>query len=197
MYLAAQGDNPFGSTFALLPGPARHRRTRRPDQDPGPDRRRSDHRADHHRLQRHAAVPLRRPDPEVPLSGPRAPLVNPPTCGTQTIGVEVASYAQPQNPVDVSNTYEVSEGPNGTPCPPDSARRPFPPRFSGGTLNPVAGAYSPFLFRLSRDDDEQELSQVTTVLPPGLVAKIAGIPFCPDAAIASISTAEGAGAAES
>ena len=40
MYLAAQGDNPFGSTFASDPGHPRHRRTRRPDQDSGADRRR-------------------------------------------------------------------------------------------------------------------------------------------------------------
>ncbi len=129
-------------------------------------------------------------------SGPRAPLVSPPSCGPQTIGVEVASYAQPQNPVDASNHYDVTEGPNGMPCPPDSARRSFHPAFSGGTLNPVAGAYSPFLFRLSRSDDEQELSQVTTTLPKGLVAKIAGVPFCPNQAIASISTAEGTGRSE-
>jgi hypothetical protein len=66
----------------------------------------------------------------------------------------------------------------------------------GGTLNPSAGAYSPFVFRLSRGDDEQELSQVTTILPEGLLAKIAGIPACPDAAISSISTTEGTGAGE-
>jgi hypothetical protein len=195
MYLAAQGDNPFGSTFALLlvihdteergalikiPG--------RIDVDPVSGQ----------------IVTTFNDTPQFPFddltlkfrSGPRAPLVSPPTCGKQTIGVEVASYAQPQNPVDVSNTYNVSEGPNGTPCPPDSAHRSFHPSFSGGTLNPVAGAYSPFLFRLSRNDDEQELSQVTTVLPPGLVAKIAGIPFCPDQAIASISTELGTGAQE-
>jgi hypothetical protein len=129
-------------------------------------------------------------------SGPRAPLVNPPSCGTQTIGVKVASYAQPDAPVDVSNTYQVTEGPNGTACPPDPARRPFHPRVENGTVNPSAGTYSPFVFRLAREDQEQELSQVTTILPPGLVAKIAGIPSCSDAAIASISTAEGTGAAE-
>jgi hypothetical protein len=49
---------------------------------------------------------------------------------------------------------------------------------------------------MTRSDDEQELSQVSTVLPPGLVAKIAGVPLCPEQAIASISTAEGAGRAE-
>jgi hypothetical protein len=195
MYLAAQGDNPFGSTFAAylvlhdteergalikIPG--------RIDVDPVSGQ----------------IVTTFEDTPQFPFddltlkfrSGPRAPLVSPPTCGKQVIGIEVASYARPQEPVDASNTYEVTEGPNGTPCPPDSARRSFSPKFSGGTLNPVAGAYSPFLFRLSRDDQEQELSQVTTVLPPGLLAKIAGVPYCPAQAIASISTAEGAGAQE-
>jgi hypothetical protein len=195
MYLAAQGDNPFGSTFALLlvledteergvlikiPG--------RLDVDPNTGQ----------------IVTVFDDLPQFPFddmtlkfrSGPRAPLVSPPTCGKQTIGIEVASYAQPQNPVDASNTYQVTEGPNGTPCPPESARRPFHPDFSAGTLNPVAGAYSTFLFRMSRSDDEQELSQVSTTLPPGLVARIAGTSLCPDAAINSISTALGSGRAE-
>jgi uncharacterized repeat protein (TIGR01451 family) len=195
MYLAAQGDNPFGSLFALylvlhdteergalikIPG--------RIDVDPASGQ----------------ITTIFDELPQFPFddmvlkfrSGPRAPLVSPPTCGTQTIGVEIASYAQPQHPVDASNTYQVTEGPNGTPCPPDSAHRSFGPKFSGGTLNPTAGSYSPFLFRLSREDQEQELSQATAVLPPGLLAKIAGIPFCPEQAIASISTAEGTGTSE-
>jgi hypothetical protein len=195
MYLAAQRDNPYGSTFALLlvlhdteergalikiPG--------RIDVDPNTGQ----------------ITSVFQDTPQFPFddmtlkfrSGPRAPLVSPPTCGTQTIGIEVASYARPQEPVDASNTYQVTEGPNGTPCPPESAKRPFHPTFSGGTLNPVAGTYSPFLFRMTRTDDEQELSQVSAILPPGLVAKIAGVSLCPDQAIASISTAEGTGASE-
>jgi hypothetical protein len=195
MYLAAQGDNPFGSTFALLlvlhdveergvlvkiPG--------RIDVDPTTGQ----------------IVTVFEDTPQFPFddltlkfrSGPRAPLVSPPTCGTQTIGVEVASYAQPQNPVDAANTYQVTEGPNGTPCPPESAGRPFHPTFSGGTLNPAAGSFSTFLFRMTRGDDEQELSQVSAQLPPGLLAKIAGIPYCPNQAIASISTDLGTGRAE-
>jgi hypothetical protein len=195
MYLAAQGDNPFGSTFALIL--VLHDTEERGALIKIPGKIEVDE-------QTGQITTVFNDTPQFPFddltlkfrSGPRAPLVSPPTCGKQTIGVEVASYAQPQNPVDASNTYDVTEGPNGTPCPPDSARRPFHPSFSGGTLNPVAGAYSPFLFRLSREDSEQELSQVTTVLPPGLVAKIAGIPFCPDQAIASISTELGTGASE-
>jgi hypothetical protein len=195
MYLAAQGNNPFHSTFALymaihdteergalikIPG--------RIDVDPTTGQ----------------ITTVFDDLPQFPFddftlkfrSGPRAPLVSPPACGTHEIEVQVASYAQPTNPIDASNAYKVTEGPGGTPCPPSSANRPFAPKFSGGTLNPVAGSYSPFLFRLSREDSEQELSQVTTALPQGLVAKIAGIPFCPEAAIASISAAEGAGQGE-
>lgn len=192
MYLAAQNDNPFGSTFALLL--VIHDTEERGALIKIPGKIEVDEKTGQ-------ITTVFNDTPQFPFddltlkfrSGPRAPLVSPPTCGKQTIGVEVASYAQPQNPVDASNTYDVTEGPNGTPCPPDSAHRGFHPSFSGGTLNPVAGAYSPFLFRLSREDSEQELSQVTTTLPEGLLAKIAGVPACPDQSIASISSALGTG----
>ena len=195
MYLAAQGDNPFGSTFALLL--VLHDTEERGALIKIPGRIDVD-------AQTGQITTVFNDTPQFPFddltlkfrSGPRAPLVSPPTCGKQTIGIEVASYAEPQDPVDASNTYEVTEGPNGTPCPPDSARRSFTPKFSAGTLNPVAGRYSPFLFRMTRSDDEQELSQVTSILPPGLLAKIAGIPYCPEQAIASISTELGTGASE-
>ncbi len=195
MYLASQRDNPFNSTFALYMAIEDTEERGALVKIPG--------RIDVHPVTGQITTSF--DDlPQFPFddftlkfrSGPRAPLVSPPACGSHKIEVEVASYAQPTKGVDASNTYQVSEGPGGTPCPPDSAGRPFSPDFSGGTLNPVAGSYSTFLFRLSREDTEQELSQVTTVLPQGLVAKIAGIPFCPEAAIASISKAEGAGKGE-
>jgi hypothetical protein len=192
MYLAAQNDNPFGSTFALLL--VLHDTEERGALIKIPGKIEVDESTGQ-------ITTVFNDTPQFPFddltlkfrSGPRAPLVSPPSCGEQTIGVEVASYAQPQKPVDASNHYDVTEGPNGTPCPPDVPHRPFHPSFSGGTLNPVAGSYSTFLFRLSREDQEQELSQVTTTLPEGLVAKIAGVAECPDESIASISTALGTG----
>ncbi len=195
MYLAAQGDNPFGSTFALIL--VLHDTEERGALIKIPGKIEVDETTGR-------ITTVFNDTPQFPFddltlkfrSGPRAPLVSPPSCGKQTIGVEVASYAEPQNPVDASNTYDVTEGPNGTPCPPESAKRPFHPTFTGGTLNPVAGSYSTFLFRMTRSDDEQELSQVTTMLPEGLVAKIAGVPFCPNESIASISTALGTGRSE-
>jgi hypothetical protein len=195
MFLARQGENPFGTLFALyltvhdteergvllkIPG--------RIDVDPDSGQ----ITASFDRL------------PQFPFddftlkfrSGPRAPLVNPPTCGTHEISVRVASYAQPNAPVDASNSYRVSEGPGGGGCESEQARLPFAPKFNGGSLNPIAGAYSTFLFRLSRSDAEQELERVTTFLPPGLLAKIAGIPFCSPEAIASISSELGTSAGE-
>jgi hypothetical protein len=67
-----------------------------------------------------------------------------------------------------------------------------------GTVSPAAGSYSPFVFRLTRSDDDQEFSQVGVKLPSGLAAKLAGISVCPDAAIAGAEsrTREGDGALE-
>jgi hypothetical protein len=195
MYLAKQGDNPFGSTFAMymavhdleergilvkIPG--------RIDLDPATGQ----------------IVTTFDDLPQFPFddftlsfrSGQRAPLMNPPSCGTQRIGIEVASYAQPNDPVDASNTYEVSEGSGGSPCPASLGSRPFDPQMDAGTLNPAAGRFSPFSFEITRTDAEQDISKVTTVLPPGLTAKLAGVSQCPDSAIAQISTAEGTGQAE-
>lgn len=195
MYLAAQSDNPFGSTFALYLVLEDTEERGALIKIPG--------RVDVHPTTGQITTTFSE-TPQFPFdeltlkfrSGPRAPLVNPPSCGAHEIDVQIFSYAQPQEKIDLSNTYQVSEGPNGAPCPPNPVNRPFGPRFDAGTLNPVAGAYSPFLFRLAREDQEQELSAVTALLPQGLVAKVAGVPFCTEAAIASISGALGAARGE-
>jgi hypothetical protein len=72
----------------------------------------------------------------------------------------------------------------------------FTPALSAGTASAAAGQYSPLLVRVSRADGTQQLSSVAARFPKGLLAKLAGIPYCPDATLASVSTAEGAGAAE-
>ncbi len=129
-------------------------------------------------------------------SGQRAPLINPPSCGTQLISAQIASYAQPGNAVDASGTYKVIEGSKGAPCPAGLGSAPFSPTMSAGTVNPDAGKYSPFVFRLTREDQEQEISRITATLPPGELAKISGVSECSDAAIASVSEALGSGQSE-
>ncbi len=125
--------------------------------------------------------------------GARAGLVNPTTCGQKTIRAEFFSWAQPQTPKVVENSYTITNKPDGSACVSNLAGRPFKPVMSAGTANPLGGAYSPFAFRLTRTDDDQEFSQIEVKLPQGLVAKFAGVSICSDAAIAQAEGRTGAG----
>jgi hypothetical protein len=68
----------------------------------------------------------------------------------------------------------------------------FSPSFIAGVSNPVAGAFSPFTLSFSRNDGEEELSGLQVKLPPGLVARLAGVTQCSDAQIAKAEHGSGA-----
>src|SRR6266516_3512993 len=116
--------------------------------------------------------------------GVRAGLVNPSTCGKKTITAEFFTWQDPSTPHTVKNSYEITERPDGSPCVNSLGERPFKPALTAGTLNNTAGAYSPFVMRLTRADDDQEFSQLGVTLPPGLAAKFAGVAQCSDTGIA-------------
>jgi hypothetical protein len=134
--------------------------------------------------------------PEVPLSeitvrfreGPRSPLVTPPLCGTYETGA-LLYPSSGAAPVPTTSSFTISSGPNGTGCPPGA--RPFAPGFEAGSLNNNAGTYSPFYMRLTRKDGEQDMTRFDSVLPPGVTGKIAGVPRCPDSAIAAAKAKTG------
>ncbi len=123
-------------------------------------------------------------------SGPSAPLVNPTTCGTYTTTTELTPWSAPASgpPASPSSSFVINQG-----CG-DAAR--FNPSLQAGTVNPLAGGYSPFQLNVSREDGSAELSTITAKLPAGLVAKLAGIPYCSDQALGAVPTAEGTGAAQ-
>ncbi len=141
-----------------------------------------------------------RDSPQLPFShyrlhfdgGPRAPLITPPTCGTFTTHSSFSGWANPDQAAHPEDSFQISEGPNGTPCSASPAQRPFAPGFEAGTLNPLAGAFSPFVLKLSRSDGMQELASLETTLPPGMIGRLAGIPYCPEAALAAASHNGGA-----
>jgi hypothetical protein len=124
-------------------------------------------------------------------SGSRAPLVNPAFCGTQSISAHMSSWAQSNNPVDLSSTYQITEGANGAPCPLGGALA-FNPGLVAGALDNVAGSYSPLGVRLSRNDGEQEITGFAATLPAGVTASLTGVPFCPETAIAIARSKTGA-----
>jgi uncharacterized repeat protein (TIGR01451 family) len=119
------------------------------------------------------------------FGGPRAPLRTPAACGTYTTDATLAPWSG--NPAaHLQSSFGVTQGCGGG----------FDPKLSAGTENPLAAAFSPFSLRLSRDDASQELAGLRLTVPPGLVASLKDIPYCPDATLDAISGALGTGAAQ-
>jgi hypothetical protein len=116
--------------------------------------------------------------------GQRSPLATPRTCGTYTTNAVFTPWANPDTTVSTSSSFQITEGVGGGPCP-SGGNPPFKPGLDAGTLNNAAGRYSPFNLRLTRNDGEQEFTHFSIKLPPGILGKLAGVPFCPDAAIAA------------
>jgi hypothetical protein len=131
-------------------------------------------------------------------SGNRAPLITPPTCGTFTSEALLYPYANPGAPVPSTASFSIGSGAGGGACASSAAQLPNKQSFSAGTENPKAGAYSPFILMLSREDGTQQLRSISATLPPGLIGKLAGIPYCSDAQIAQAAGrgGEGEGGAE-
>jgi hypothetical protein len=121
--------------------------------------------------------------------GQRSPLATPPACGQVHTDADLTPWRDASLVRHFSLPAAISPGIGGGPCPAGLA--PFSPRASGGTLNSHAGSYSPFYLHLTRTDAEQEITSYSAILPPGLLGKIAGVPYCPDSAIAAAALRSG------
>jgi hypothetical protein len=113
--------------------------------------------------------------------GQRSPLATPPSCGQISTEADFTPWRDPNLVRHESLPAAIAAGVGGGPCP--SGLAPFAPEAKGGMLNSRAGAYTPFYMRLSRNVDEQEIVSYSAQFPPGLLGKIANIPYCPEAAI--------------
>jgi hypothetical protein len=110
--------------------------------------------------------------------GPRATLANPQTCSMFTSAAELEPWSHIPAPGEAHGTPNVTLEPSFTIS---GCENRFSPAFTVGTINPQAGAFSPFTLTFSRHDGEQDLSGVTVAMPPGLLGKIADIPECAEA----------------
>jgi hypothetical protein len=130
--------------------------------------------------------------------GPRAPLITPQTCGEYRTVAKLYPYSSPSSVVERTVPFRITSGANGGACASSEAQLPAKPTLEAGSTSPLAGAYAPFVFRIKRADGEQRISAVTATLPTGLLARLNGVPFCSDAAIANAAsrTQEGGGALE-
>jgi hypothetical protein len=130
--------------------------------------------------------------------GPRAPLITPQLCGTYTTQVKLYPFSDPGSSVERMAPFRVTTGAGGGGCAPSEAQLPNNPTLEAGTIAPLAGAYSPFVFKLSRFDGSLRFGGLQVTLPKGLTAKLAGVPYCsePQIAAATARNREGEGALE-
>jgi hypothetical protein len=117
--------------------------------------------------------------------GPKAALVSPARCGEYATAADFTPWASPSIPdVDQNPAFKVTAGAAGAPCP-AAGPLPFTPSLVAGTTNPVGGASSSFVLKVSEPDDQQNITAIDATLPPGQLAKLAGVALCPEAAAPS------------
>jgi hypothetical protein len=119
------------------------------------------------------------------FGGARGALISPLTCGTHTTTTDLVPWSTPEGAdAHPQSSFQTSTEPGGGACPTSEATAPNAPTVSAGTETAQAGAYSPFVLKLSRADGSQRLTGIDTTLPEGLTGKLAGIPECGGAQIA-------------
>jgi hypothetical protein len=123
--------------------------------------------------------------------GQRSTLVSPPTCGTYKSDLALSSWAEPTVFRHEASSFAISRGEAGGLCPPGGAPA-FHPGLLAGSINPQAAAYTPLYLRMTRTDSEQEITGYSASFPPGLLAKVAGVARCPEAAIEAAKHRSGA-----
>jgi hypothetical protein len=192
VYLAKQGNNPFGSLIAIyivLEDPQTGivvKLAARVSPDPVTGQ----------------LTTMVTESPQVPVEdfqfdffeGARAPLRTPMACGGYATTTTMVPWTAPEGAnASPASSFQITGGPTG-PCPSGALE----PSLSAGLANATAGAYSPFHLRLTRADATAEFAGLTTTTPLGLVAKLAGVPYCSEAEIAHAAALgqPGQGAAE-
>jgi len=111
--------------------------------------------------------------------GPRGIVATPEACGTYTADGDLSPWSSPFTPdANTSDSFTIDSG----------CVSGFSPSFTAGTQDPQAGAYSPFVLSLSRSDTDQNFSGLSVKLPPGMLAKLAGVQECSDAQLAQAAT---------
>jgi hypothetical protein len=110
-------------------------------------------------------------NPQLPVSkitlrlkdGSRAPLATPSRCGNPVIDTHLVSWSGQAADLASPLSIDCTPGLGG-----------FGPSMVAGTVNPMAGASSPFALRVSKPDGQSDLTGVSVGLPAGLLARLKG-----------------------
>lgn len=124
----------------------------------------------------------------------RGLLATPTNCGRFTVESTFTPWDSNLGSQSSPQYFSLDSGPGQSPCP--GASRPFAPTLAAGSVGNTAGAHTQFGFELNRADGEQNLAGLTITTPPGFAATLAGVQYCPNAALAHASEAGYSGIAE-
>lgn len=119
----------------------------------------------------------------------RGLLATPTQCGTYPVESEFEPWDAVLPNQSSTSFFDVDTGPKGASCP--NGARPFAPKLAAGTANPTAGRHTQFSLELSREDGEQNLTGLTVLTPLGFSGTLAGIPYCPESALAQLASRSG------
>ncbi len=146
-------------------------------------------------------------DPQLPFDdfkvnlfpGSRATLTTPLACGSYMTTTDLTPWSAPEGrDATPSSPFGIATEPGGGACVSSEAQAQNGPGFEAGTASPVAGSYSTFVLKLSREDGSQRFGALNVTLPPGLIGKVVGVEQCPQADIEAAQRRghEGEGALE-
>jgi len=106
--------------------------------------------------------------------GERGVLAMPIDCGPKTASAVLTPYTRLADATP-SAAMDVTDCPSPT---------PFAPTMGASVASTLAGAHSPLTMEFGKPDKHGTLSGLEVDLPPGLLAKVRGVPRCGDADVA-------------
>jgi hypothetical protein len=139
-------------------------------------------------------------NPQAPFSsfkvhidgGTRGALTSPDTCGPHTTTAQMTPWSNNPPVKDTEpSSFTLTTLPGGGPCPKTLAERPFGPAIFSSPVGINAGKFTPLQLNLIRDDGNQEFKRVEVNLPPGMVAKLKGVEYCPQSGIDAAGSRSG------
>jgi hypothetical protein len=176
VYVAAQGENPFGSLLAIY--------IAIDEPETGVVVKLAGHvEAGENGLQAEQLRTSFDENPQLPFEdlrlklfgGPRSALSSPQSCGSYTATSALAPWSG-NAAAEPFSTFQITGGPGGSAC----GAQGFAPSFTAGTANNQAGGYSPLTVTLSRHDGEQRLGGVSVTTPPGVSGILKSVARCPE-----------------
>ncbi|MFZ3339116.1 MAG: hypothetical protein WA199_24675, partial [Xanthobacteraceae bacterium] len=109
------------------------------------------------------------------FGGERAPLATPDHCGTYTTQATYTPW-DGGPPTHASSSFQITTGPDGSPCP--AASLPFNTELHSSVSPINAASFTALSTTLSRPSGDQNIQSVTLHYPPGLSGLLTGVSLC-------------------